>query len=206
MVSHPVPYTDEEVQGVSRMMDEGSQLGLFETVRCCFIGSRCKETHIVSVAVYPGMEGDPRATDLFANRYVDPENVPSSGFQRMEELGNCIRRYPYGAPREQPFHWTIFGVPHTPNRTIPSPRNERFDQLKCHDATKTVNGNLVIVKSLPCGTVQDVLERELFFVERLVYSFFEDSQVAYSDNYPILSNPLVTMDEGHRRWGWGSVW
>ncbi|KAJ3520267.1 hypothetical protein NMY22_g12830 [Coprinellus aureogranulatus] len=164
-----VGFSDEDVISISESMDEAHELGLFSTVKCALIGAECSRTHIVSVAVHPGFEERARSVDLYSSRYLDPCPRPSSETIHVNDMGVCIRRYPVGAPRAQPYHWSIFrtdiGSPANP--TIP--RNRLFDSFKCGDAIRTVRGNILVVKSSRDGLVTDVLERDLFFVERLVY-------------------------------------
>lgn len=51
-----------------------------------------------------------------------------------------------------------------------------YDNLKGIDGQKTVYGNILVVKSDSLGFVCDVLERDVFFVERLVcrYDLFDE--------------------------------
>lgn len=109
-----------------------------------------------------------------------PKNVSNA-----ERLGACIREYPWGAPRKQQYHWTIFHneslvsrrLTRSPTRTDvsqrstldPTPRNLLFESFKCEDAKRTVWGNIVVVKTDRSGQVCDVKERDVFFIERLVY-------------------------------------
>lgn len=55
------------------------------------------------------------------------------------------------------------------NREQPLPRNELYERLKGQFGSRTVYGNVLVIKTDTLGLVCDVLDRELFFVERLVY-------------------------------------
>lgn len=51
----------------------------------------------------------------------------------------------------------------------PLPQNLLYESFKCDDATRSLWGNIVVVKSDTSGQVCDVVERDMFFIERLVY-------------------------------------
>lgn len=99
----------------------------------------------------------------------------------------------------------------------PKPRNLLFETFKCEDAKRTVWGNIVVVKSDRNGKVVDVKERDIFFIERIVYrcvqntpvfakhsqrplgSYFEDDHA--DEQYPVVRNPLFAARPD---WGWGA--
>jgi hypothetical protein len=84
------------------------QKNLFRLVKCCLIGARCNQVHIVSVAVHPGFEDAPRNIDLYVDLYVKEEVKPLRGSKPIGDGAECIRRYPPAATREQRFQWSIF--------------------------------------------------------------------------------------------------
>lgn len=75
------------------------------------IGANCTQTHIVTILVHPGFEGRARNVDLYTDRYLSNHRNCTVGLVDLDEHGHCICRYPYGAAREQPYHWSIFDQP-----------------------------------------------------------------------------------------------
>lgn len=123
------------------------------------------------------------------------------------------------------YHDPLYDI-HTNNRekkggrTSPLPRNELYDQLKGFYGSRTVYGNILVIKSDPSGNALNVLERELFFIERLVYrlvippvphekaidndpphSYMEDDN--RYDEFPVLINPLLLPVRENQE-GWDS--
>lgn len=197
MATTPTIYQDDDIHRISMRMDRGTELGLFRSVKACVIGAQCSETHIVTICVHPGYEHQPRPIDLHVEQYMTPGFC--ARIRRIDRMGVCIRKYPRGAPRQQNFHWTIFRQDQIKRITPPLPRNILFETFKCENAQRSVWGNLVVVKSDKYGHVCDIKERDLFFIETQVYSFFEDHSSDLS--YPIIK--YAGSDDGWGSSGWG---
>ncbi|KAJ3516298.1 hypothetical protein NMY22_g14244 [Coprinellus aureogranulatus] len=169
------PYTDQEVRAASRSLVHAESDGLFKCVKACLVGAACTQTHIVHLAVHPGFEAAPRNIDLYVEVYLGSDPAATPGIRRLEEgRGSCIRKYPYDAARAQPFFWTIYHLPRVQQVALDVPRNRLYDTFKVRDSgdfggQTQLFGNVLVVKSDRDGTVADVLERDLFFVERLVH-------------------------------------
>lgn len=163
------------------------QLRLFETRKIVVIGARCNEIHIVSACVHPGFEKQPRPIDLHTEQYL--AKGASKRARKLEESIACIRKYPKGALRDLRYHWTVSwnnqlvslmhessllssvtqGQNEQRQYDKSIPRSVLYESFKGSDATRSVWGNIVVVKSDRDGLVCDVLEKDLFFIEWLVY-------------------------------------
>ncbi|TEB19411.1 hypothetical protein FA13DRAFT_1802296 [Coprinellus micaceus] len=201
------PYTDEAAIAMSTSMEEAEQMGLFSCVKGCLIGTGCSSTRIVSVAVHPGFEDHPRNIDLYVEMYIEPNLSAVPRVVKLEETSyHCVRRYPYDSAMDQPFFWTIYFISKERQTSMRLPRNNLFDTFKIRDPGQfgipgvVVSGNILVVKADRRGLVQDVLERDLFFVERLLYSFFEDDAYVHGRGYRLIvtSNPLIRPESPSR--------
>ncbi|KAF5318409.1 hypothetical protein D9611_013936 [Ephemerocybe angulata] len=83
------------------------------------------------------------------------------------------------------------------------PLNQLYSLFKARAGSgiRSVWGNVLVVKADKDGIVCDVVVEDLYFVETLVYSFFEDKRLY---DVPRGINPLVSPDSVGS--GWGSSW
>lgn len=170
---------------------------LISVVKGYFLGALCSEPRVVPVAVHRGYEDHPRNVDLYTDMWVEPEPDTHGGVVDLNDLGACVREYPYGAPRVQPFSFSII-VPVSvcsyhldsvdvatmsdcatarvqKTRRASIPRNKLYSKLMEFTNLRTVVGNILVVKSDRLGHVCDVLERDLYFIERLLYRYDLDA-------------------------------
>ncbi|KAJ3514167.1 hypothetical protein NMY22_g14829 [Coprinellus aureogranulatus] len=185
-------YTDDDVLGTLAQNGPRRENGLFATVKCCILGAKCKQTHIVDVAVHPGYEARPRNIDLYVDQYLVPDTCKSSvGVRRLEGSAACIRHYPIHSRHEQRFHWTIFREPPFDDPTVKSPRNDLYDRFKlCVGSHRTVWGNIVIVKSSrDGGVVCHISFAVATQIQSAPSSFVEEGEMAFL--HPVAKHPLV---------------
>lgn len=161
---------------------------IFKTVRACFLGTSCQEAHIVHVPVRPGYEQNTKNIDVYAEAYVETE---ADDLRNVRDLSNCghkVASYPRRYLKDTRYQWSImFGermvcTLDTSCMALTDQRGQIFrkhrqpynelcdtfgpplgDKASCY-------GNLLVVKTDPEGLVVDVLDRDLTYIEELVYA------------------------------------
>ncbi|KAJ3531224.1 hypothetical protein NMY22_g8245 [Coprinellus aureogranulatus] len=191
MADSAIPYSDVEVEALSQFFDEAVAAKLFTSAKCALIGAKSKQTRIVTVLVKPGCEGRPRNIDLLPRRYLDAHEDDDRRVGLDKTLrwnAWCVRRYPGTCPTQPPFIWTIYTADTLDGRRK-FPENDLYKRLTNTMSPRLHSGNVLIAKADISGVVCDVLERDLFFVEVLVASFFEGG--ACQLDFPGADNVLI---------------
>ncbi|KAJ3518230.1 hypothetical protein NMY22_g13786 [Coprinellus aureogranulatus] len=173
----PTEFTDDDVHALSNRISDGGNRGLFKTVLACFMGSSCTEPHIVNVPLRPGLGARPTNIDVFTEPYLETEE---DGISNVRDLSNCgykVSSYPRQIARRTRYEWSIFQAEKKIVRRAALPPNRFIQGLApMAESGATCSGNVLVVKTAVDGSLLDVLERDLTYIEELVHAYLRDGE------------------------------